>query len=218
MALQAPSSEVDICNLALIHLKQEIVTSIDGSSPTTAEGLCATLYQQVRRATLRSHPWNFAMFRIILTTDALVTPAFGFSIAFKFPNDFVRFASRESSDLGFKPSPNEYTIEGRYIFTTGSTTDKLYLRYVRDIEAVLEMDPLFIDLFAINMALHLAPNFSGSEQRTEVLEKRKLEVEAQARAIDGQERPPKRIQTSKFNNARRHTSAGHVAGPNTTFR
>lgn len=214
MSLAAPDSEVDICNLALSHLKQQPIVQID--PPTSqVEELCNLWYHQVRQETLRSHPWNFAIKRVQLTPDSSAEPLFGFTHAYLLPSDFIRYLG-SYDDLGNRNLNDDYEIEGRYLLRNGEDNDSVNVRYISDYKTVVKMDPLFRGLFAINFAVVLAPNFSGSESRVGTLLKIQKEIEAKATTIDGQERPPRRVQTSKFIAARRRGGSG-TAGPTMSF-
>ncbi len=216
MSLSAPDSEVDICNMALSHLKQKPIVQIDPPS-SQVEELCALWYHQVRQETLRSHPWNFAGKRTQLTPDGSAEPLFGFSHAYLLPSDWLRFIGRYDT-LGSRVpiGGDDYELEGRYILLNGEDNASINVKYVCDYQTVIKMDPLFRGLFAINLAIILAPNFSGSENRVKTILEIRKDLEAKATAIDGQERPPRRIQRSKFIEARRG-GHGNVAGPTTTF-
>lgn len=215
MALSAPDSEIKICNLALNHLKQKPIVQIDPPS-SQVEEQCALWYHQIRQETLRSHPWNFALKRAQLTPDASAEPAFGFSHAYLLPSDWIRFVGRYD-DLGGRVNDDDYDIEGRYLLLNGEDNESINVRYVTDYQTVIKMDPLFRGVFAINLAIVLSPNFSGSESRVNTLLKIRTDIEAKATAIDGQERPPRRVERSRWIAARRGAGAGNVAGPFTKF-
>lgn len=220
MALPAPNSPVKICNLALSLLNQNPVTNID--NPTTdPEFLCKQHYPQQRRATLRSHPWNFAIKRIEIAKNA-TAPIFGFNTAYDLPQDFIRYLTRHSQ-LG-EPVPSsfaegtDYQIENGQLLTDGSLTNDgtLRMRYIFDQENLLKWDPLAVDLLVLNLALKLAPNFKSSPRATQNIKDQLRELKAEAKAIDGQERPPIRRQVSKGLFARRNRSA-NVASKFTRF-
>lgn len=213
MALEAPQSEVAICNLALDHLKQAPITALDPAT-TQIEARCARWYPQERRATLRIHPWNFAMKRAQITPSGSVTPAFGFTHAYAKPSDFIRLIGFYD-DLNLRLTESDYDLEGDYILRNGEDAVAINVRYVFDETNVAKFDPLFVDLFTINLAIKLAPNFSGSEARVKTLVELRKEILSNATAIDGQERPPRRIQTSKFIQSRKRGS--NVAGRYTHF-
>lgn len=212
MALTAPDSEVDICNLALQHLKQKPITSIDPPA-TQVENLCSLWYHQIRQETLRSHPWNFALARVQITPDA-TDPDFGYEHRYELPSDWLRYIGRYD-DFNVLLS-GEYDIEGGFYLFSGEDDEAINLRYITDFTDVAGMDALFRGLFAVNLAIVLAPNFSGSEARVTTLLALQKDMRAMATAIDGQERPPRRIQDSKFIRARRGGSSGN-ASPFTQF-
>lgn len=212
MSLTAPDSEVDICNLALAHLKQAPITNVE--TPTNQAGQwCNMWYHQVRQELLRSHPWNFALARVALTPHA-DAPEFGYTHKYELPSDWLRFIGRYD-DFNVLLS-GEYDIEGGFYLFNGEDGEEINLRYITDFETVADMDALFRSLFAISLAIVLAPNFSQSESRVKTLVELERDIRARATAIDGQERPPRRVQTSKFIQARRGRSAG-PAGPFTHF-
>lgn len=220
MTTPAPHNPVDICNLALSYLAEDFVTDID----TPPEGddtaaLCKLHYPKVRRATLRSHTWNFAIKRIALAADA-AAPEFGFTAKYKTPADYLRYMSKHD-ELGIRLSVTpvegvDYQIEDGYILTGATTDGVLRIRYIYDNEVVSTWDALFVDLMAVNLALSLARNFKSAPRSIEDLKHTLRELKAEAKAIDGQERPPVRIQNSKFLNARRNRSST-VASRYTVF-
>lgn len=219
MSLSAPHSEVDICNMALSHLKQAPIRQIDPPK-TDVESKCALQYHQIRQETLRSHTWNFASKRAQLTPDATKTPLFGFTHAYLLPPGCLRYIGRYD-DLGNKMGGCEqgydYELEGRYLLLNGEDNSSVNIRYIDDFQTVIQMDSLFRGLFAINLAIILAPNFSGGEGRVTTLIGLRKDMEAKATAIDGQERPPRRIQRSKFIEARRAGGRSGGASPYTRF-
>ncbi len=211
MALPAPNDPVSVCNLALSYLAEEFVTDIE--TPPAGDdtaALCKLHFPQVRRETLRSHTWNFAIRRATLAADA-TAPEFGFTAKYKTPPDFLRYMTKHD-ELGGTLLSNpvqgvDYEFEDGYLLT-GSTTDgALRIRYIFDNEDVSSWDPLFIRLVAINLALSMARNFKSAPRAIDDLKNTLRELKAEAKAIDGQERPPIRKQTSKFLNARRNRSS-----------
>lgn len=202
MSFQAPSSAVDVCSLALIQLKQDSIVELDPPS-SMAEKFCALAYHQVRRSTLRKHTWNFAGKRIVLTPASDQTPAFGFSHAYLLPPDFIRFIGRYDEE-GEITSFEDFEIENGYLLYDGEDNSGINVRYVYDHDTVGKFDPLFLDLFVLDLAIALAPKFSGTENRQAALIKMRDAVFAEAKSVDGQERPPRRKQRSKWLERRRY--------------
>lgn len=217
MAVDAPNDDVDICNLSLDLLKQRPIVSIDPPDSIT-EALCARWYPQKRRATLRSHPWNFAIKRIQLTPSSTETPDFGYTHAYILPSDWIRYMGRYEDTGNLSPADsNDYEIEnGQYLFD-GADATSINLRYIFDKETVADFDALFVDLLVVELAIAMAPKFSGTENRLKVLAEMRIEIQGEARAIDGQERPPRRKQRSKWIQKRRGGFSSNAADKFTRF-
>jgi len=217
MALPAPNSPVSICNIALALLNQAPVTNID--TPTTPnEDLCKIHYAEERRALLRGHSWNFAIKRAQIASDT-ATPLFGFSEQYSMPSDFLRFLSRHDELGGILISEQsegvDYQIEnGKFLMSTNEGV--LRMRYIYDNEDVTSWDPLFIKVLTHNLALAMAPKFKSAPRAVASIKDSLREIKAEAKAIDGQERPPIRKQVSKFLTARRNRSSS-VASRYTKF-
>lgn len=217
--MPAPTSDVEICNFALDHLKQKQITAITGSNLPTAAVICARHYDQVRRVVLESHPWNFATKRKQLTPLA-GTPLFGYSYQYQLPPDFIRLLTLGDDAIKQITPPDLYQIEDGKLLTgsefTVDSSGTQNLRYIYNVENVNQFSPLFIDIFAVELALRMAYAFTGLGNRVSQLKTLFDELSTRAYAIDGQQRPPTRIQNSRFVRARRGRR-GTVAGPNTVF-
>ncbi len=213
MAL-APNDEVDICNMALIVLKQKpSVTSIVKPN-TDVEQLCAQWYHAKRRSLLRSHPWNFAIRRTIITKDLLNPPLFGFTDAFTLPGEFIRYMSRHDvSGVRVSKSMEEYQMENGQLLLTTDGTNEARIRMIYDHVVVSKWDPLFTELLAIELAIKIAPHFTGGKGWVASLKEDRKDLTQQARAIDGQERPPVRTERSKWLASRARAGTGRAAGP-----
>ncbi len=212
MAASQPSSDVEICNLALDYLNEAPITNIDTPNNPTAE-ICARWYHAVRRGTLRLHPWNFATKRDVLA-KADVTVPFGYENAFTLPSDFVRLVAigdDQFTDL----TQYRYQVEDGYIYTSDivSVATSLKIRYVYNVDDVNKFDALFVEVFVLRLAIKLARKFSASsETKQELLEELKTLMPASF-SVDGQERPPTRIQLSKFISRRKGRRSQGYAGP-----
>ena len=216
-----PSADVDICNLALDHLKQSPINSITTPISNT-EYIFKRWYDTVRMAALRAHPWKFATKRITLTPTG-TAPPFGFAYAYNLPSDFIRKISIGDDYLG--DLRLTHVIENGQILTpSGSSaqTDTgdastLYLRYVYDCVDVNKFDSLFIAFFALKLAIKLAPKFTISPQAKRELKDDMIDVETEAKAVNGQDAPIKRIQQSKILTKRRGLPGGIFATKYTIF-
>jgi len=194
----AITSQTDICNLALDLLSAGTVN--DTETPTTStESLLNRWYDNSRKKLLREHPWNFAIKRELLAASS-TAPAFGYTTAFPLPNDFVRLLSLEDGNGG-SLSHADYAFEnGSILLNTDSTS--LRLIYIYNIEDVTRFDPMFFNLLAHEIALGCAFKVTESNTNVERVAQLKKDAGALARAIDGQEHPPRRREVSRNRSAR----------------
>lgn len=205
------TSSTDICNLALDLLSAGNIQDIEGDSAT--EEQCKRWYDVTRRKLFREHPWNFATKRIILAADS-TDPVFGYSAAFSVPSDFIRLLAI-STDLSVDQETllptTAYGFENNKILLNeyyGSPTS-VRLIYIYDNTTVSQFDPLFVDLLAYDLALSLAYKVSESNTNVQRLQEIQKMRSSMAKAIDGQERPPQRIERSRALTARRRAGSTH---------
>jgi hypothetical protein len=204
------TSSTGIANLALDLLSAGTVIDIESGTSAT-EALLKRWYDLSRRKLLREHPWNFAIKRAVLAASS-TPPAFGYESAFPVPSDFLRLL-HVTTDLvtdGDAILPTSaYQVEAGAILTTNtySSSASLNVVYVSDFKTVSLMDPLFVDLLAHEIALNVAYKVTENNsniQRLGELYKRRAAI---AKAIDGQERPPARVERSPALHARRAGSS-----------
>jgi len=208
MTASAPTSEVDICNLALDYLKEKPIASIDAPI-TSTEALCARWYHASRREVLRMHPWNFAKTRIQLSLN-VTSPVYGYSNAYDLPSDFVKLT--HIGDDSVKNYKRFYEMESGQILIGNSDAATLNIGYIKDQTDVNKFDAGFIIVLALDMAKNMAMGLTGKRTiLADMQELKNSEFQLMA-SIDGQERPPHRIQTSKFLSARRRLTS-NAAGP-----
>lgn len=193
------TSEVEICNLASDHISAGIVTSIEKPN-TEQERLSARWYDTVRRATLRKLPWNFAKKRVILARNA-VAPEFGYTDAYDLPNDELRLLTINEIAVDGDVRM-DYEIEGKQILINNEG-GPLKIIYIFDQKNVAAFDPLFVDLFALELAVRMAYKITGKQTKIEQLRTDIERTTSFAASIDGQERPPRSVQRSKFLGARK---------------
>jgi hypothetical protein len=211
-------SKSDVCNLALNRLGVDnLVVSIDDPK-TEEEVICSRWYDPTRRWLLREHVWNFAKTRTSISRVA--TPAFGYEDAYQMPNDLIKFLDfmpLEEGDLSsghISLSTYPYEIEGDRILLNNAGATTLKIIYTKDVTDVSKFDDLFIESFSIYLAKNMSYKFTLSTKVLGELRKDLENAKLMAKAMDGQERPPKRVQKSKFLRARRRLR-GDVASPYT---
>lgn len=211
--MSAPTSKVDICNMAMDHLSQAAdITNIDNPE-TEEEKKCARWYDAVRRSTLRGFPFTFARARFQCSRDS-VAPTFGYADAYNLPTDLVRLNFIGNDDISnYKYA---YAMEGRKLLLNNSGAASINIGYTKDETTVTKFDALFVDLIAIELAFRLAYAFTQKPSVKKLLSETREALRTEAKAVNSQERPPKRIENSKFRNARKRITS-NVAGKVTVF-
>jgi hypothetical protein len=212
--MAAPTTKVDICNLTMDHLGQSAnISNID--TPTTEEEIkCSRWYDTTRRALLRAHPWTFARTRAQLSLNA-VAPVFGYADAYNLPNDYIRL--NFIGDDSIRDYKQRYALENKQLLLDNSGAASIDIGYTRDEDNVVKFDALFVDLLAVEQAWRLAIGFTLKPSWKKLLKETLTELRLEARAVNSQERPPIRIERSKFVEARRRITS-NVAGKNTIFQ
>lgn len=138
---QQPLTALDICNIALCKLGEAPLTGIDPNG-SLASRLCYMHYHPVRREVLCANRWSFATVVTELTSreDAhdATTP-----LPHTLPSDCLRVLDVKSPG---------WTLRGRAIYCPSAT---VRVRYITDAEDVEHFDPLFIEAFAVRLAMKL---------------------------------------------------------------
>lgn len=195
----AITSSTEVCKLALDLLQGGSVSDIT-SATTSIEEVCARWYDHTRRKLLRQHPWNFAIKRAELAASE-TEPLFGASAQFPVTSDFLRLLQVVDSDSRIIAS-DAYFFENRNIMFRWSDEDVCRIIYITDEEDVTKFDDLFIDLLAVEIALSLAYLVTQNNANVDRLQAMRKTLIANAKAIDGQERPPESRRASVNRRAR----------------
>lgn len=188
------SSPLDICNLALDHLNQDPINSITDPVSKT-EKLLSRWYDNVRKRVLRMHTWNFAIKTLTISPNALGDPL-DWTHEYVLPSDYIRLVS-----IGDKLMPTKhYDVQaGRLLI---NAEGPLRFRYVFDNQNVEQYDPLFVEYFAGELALAVSFALSANLGLKNNIAEMLRELRQSAFSVDGQERPPRRRETSRFKRAR----------------
>lgn len=182
------------------HLNHDaVVMDISTDPQSEAEKACARWYDVTRRALLRMHTWNFAIKRRSLALGG--APSFHYSNYYNLPTDYIRLVGiGDENDIEV-----DYEIEdGKILIDNGDAA--LKLRYIYDQTDVNKFDAMFVEGLALLLAIRLAKSFSTDKSRRTELRDEWKEYKSDAFSIDGQERPPRRYQRSKFLSSRKTRS------------
>jgi len=176
------ASEVSICNSALRKLGASQITSLEDNHKNARA--CNEAYTRLRDAALRNHPWLFAKARAQLAADS-EAPEFGYAFKYQLPVDCLRLLPDYP---GFIPNTPTRVIESRYILTDEG--GPLNIRYVRTVNDPNEMDALFREVLAFDIALDICEEITQSNTKEEKLAARRRVAISEARRTNAIEREP----------------------------
>lgn len=192
------ATAVSICSNALVMLGDNPINNFSeaqGSGGLDRARIASNLWPTVRDSVLRSHPWNCAMKRIVLSPLA-ETPAFEWSFQFVLPSDWLR----NHQINGVHTDQVDFVTEGRRLMMNESSC---YLRYVyRNID-IGTWDPILVDACELYMASRMAKPITGSDTDAERLMRAFENKVRLARTVDGQDDSPQQFGSYEILNARR---------------
>lgn len=212
--MAAPSSKVDICNLALDYLGQASTIANIDNPQNTQEIIFSHWYDLTRQSLLREYAFSFAW------TEATLAQTTGqtqdYKAGFLMPSDCLRLMR-----IGSQLFPiNDYRIEGRTILCAGlftaPTISSLIIQYIRDEQDVSLMDPLFINLLALELANKLAFKFTLSESVLQVINNMLKQETQKAVGTRWQESKPIRKDLSRAIQAR-YIQTEFIIAPNEIY-
>lgn len=173
------ASSVSICSNALLMLGDSPINSLSENNDRAR--LATNLYSSTRDAVLRSHPWNCATKRVVLSPE-VAAPAFDYTAQFAIPGDLLRILQ-----VGEHGAEIDYRIEGNRIL---ADTDTLYLAYIYRNESESTWDALLVSVMEHAMAAKMAYAITKSTSQQQLMEAKYADALRLARAVDGQDNPP----------------------------
>jgi hypothetical protein len=193
--MSAPTAAVDICNLALHHVGERAINSIEAPTTDNEETL-ALWYDHTRQTLLRDYVWNCAQKYTVLARAG--DGEGSYDDAYNLPNDFIRLNS-VGEDI--TDPITDYELGEGVIYA--SEGDELPIRYNRNITNVNSFDALFIDCLALAIAENIAFKITKKKSVSDLMAQKLAMRLPKATSVDGQERPPRRVERSKYLTARR---------------
>lgn len=168
------TSEVGICNGALTKVGEETIISLGEDSK--AARLCNLMFDRLRDAVLRAHPWNFAIKRVELA-ELTTNPIFGFASQFQLPTNCLRVLRTDEDQI-------PHQIEGRVLLTDAGTVQ---IKYISQITDANQFDSLFVQALEDRIAAELGYSLSDNRALSVDMRAKYKETLREARAMDGQE-------------------------------
>lgn len=169
------ASDVAICNLAMIRLGAETITSLTQNSANARR--CSAVFALARDSELRKHVWSFARARARLAADT-TAPTHGYTYRYTLPPDFLR--------LHPDATVTDWQIEGGYILTDdGAPLDIIYVKRITDTSL---FDALFVDALAARIAVELAEEITQSNTKKQIADKWYGDTIREAKRVNAVER------------------------------
>ena len=175
------ASEVNVANLALTDLGADRILALTEDSENARK--VNAIFDLVRDAELRSHPWNFAIERrnFNKTTN---TPLFGFDAEFQIPGDVIRILTPENRKADM------FVREGDKVL---ANDDSFKARCIIRITDPTKWDETFVTCFAARLSAELA--YSITDSRTLAADKAEVYKEKKriATGVDAQVGTPQEL-------------------------
>jgi hypothetical protein len=185
------TSDVDICNAALIKLGADTINALNENN-VRARTMSAR-YADVRDAELRRRRWKFSIKRASLAALS-AAPAADYDRQFQLPVDYLRLIEggdiAETADLSdFRSGAGAalYSIEGKKLLTNLSAP--LNIRYIAKITDVSLFDSAFGEALASRLAYECCEKITQSDsKRSLAMDDYRLAL-SEARRANAIERP-----------------------------
>jgi len=195
------TSEVQICNSALIKVGAELILSLNDETKTAR--YCNHQYPILRDEVLSSHPWNFAIARkeLAKTTN---TPEYQYSSEFILPSDCLRVIG-EDQNYQQNLTEVEWSVETRPdsdVRVLLANVDAIKILYIKRVTAVSLYSPTFVEVLATRLAADLSYGLVQSTSYQQQLLAVYQELLRKARSFDAQEGHLMNVQASEWVNSR----------------
>lgn len=179
-------SKVDICNLTLMKLGAQRITSLTEVNDHVT--LFNEFYDRVRQATLEAYPWRFALRRASLVKSA-AAPEWDFTNQFALPSGCLKVETTDAPD-------SEWIEESGFIL---SNRDSMKITFIFDETDTTKFSPLYVEALAEHLASEMSigvQGLSGGKQTFFELYQGKLR---EARTRDSQVGSPKKLPEADLN-------------------
>lgn len=196
--MSKPSSDVAICNLALSLLKEQSISALTGNDLTKTESLCALWLVVDRQRFLRAYNPNFALVGAAINRGG--DPDLDeYDDYYTLPNDFLKL--RAIIDPAFPLGRRTYEIQGANLLFNNNTEDTLDIWYTADNGTYTVWSSDAIVLFVHEFALKLGKKLTARPSIIKDIREDIILLKKDFNAAKGQERPPKRYESSRIVNA-----------------
>ena len=192
-----PETDLGIANLALTDLGQPLLAVADSTSK--AGRLFLATYEPTVLEVLRDHPWRCCRKQAIMASDPAHKPLFGYGLAFRKPDDFVRIVyvdGTNNGDLSNNIMP--FAVHGDFIHYD---REGFMLTYTARVPTA-QFDAGLVSTIAARLAWRWCKPFTDSVSELQAYMKTYSEIAASAKYADALDGSPDIPPMSSWEQAR----------------
>ena len=144
----------EISNMALGRIGSARIDSYDADASVPAQ-LCRLHYHQTMHALIRLMQPRCARDRATLSANAEYDAddtTFEYDYAYDLPADFLAMRKPYEGVPGITDTYYNYSMEGKQLL---SNEDEMEIRYLKKITDENDLDPLFVEIFVLQLAIKL---------------------------------------------------------------
>lgn len=186
------SSEVEICNQALLQVGARRITALTDVSREAR--LCNEFYPKTLQEVLRMAPWQSCKKEVELALDTIPQTVFTYKNSFQLPSDYIRVWAT-SLDIEWGGSGQTWEIQGRKLITDESTIKISYTYRVTDVTL---FDTLLEKALTLDLAMKLAYPLAQMVDIQKTFEGMRDRAVRQAMALNTQEHTKKRFRSTSL--------------------
>lgn len=176
------ATDVEICRMALLHCGNDtIIQSLDADEKIAR--LCKTFYESTKKAYLREFNWNFSTSTKALALYGVAPSAWTYQ--YKYPNNCLFARNIVSANSAVTIPFIIRNDEGTKVILCNEANAEL--DYTVDITEASLFDDLFVEAFALRLAIALCTPLSSSQSRLDTLTKAFNIANFKAQTADGNE-------------------------------
>lgn len=178
------SSKVEICNLALLRVGHNSISSFEDDSSLQAK-TCRLTYEQSKSYLLSQYSWTFAIASKNLNKLDEPEAIREYRYRYALPEGFLRlvgvYGAFDKKIIALGDTKKPYVLEGQCLLTDIETCK---IKYVYDVDTVSMFSPMFIDCFVLDLAMRLTKVFNDSSTYLQQLQAEFMTMIAKAKVSD----------------------------------
>ena len=183
-------TKIALANIALDLIGAATILSFDDDSNEAR--IVKRMYESSKKTVLRSHPWNCARKRVVLS-PLTELPAFAFSYKFKLPTDCLRILPYASL-VG-----TSYEIDQRHLLCDLETIN---LQYIANVTDTTLFDALVDDAIATKLASNICYRLVQSTSLAEKMSSDYERILRRAKTMNAQEQQEQSLQSETWLDSR----------------